>query len=541
MALQLVHIAVAALALVLLQRVYTYVRLRSSLPLPPGPPPLPLIGNVHQAPTSKSWLQFYTWGKEYGPLVYLNMLGQSVIILSTNQAAQDLLSRRGAHYSDRPRLVVAGEIATRGLHILLRPYDAQYKLHQRLQAPLLSPRAASSYRPIQDLESRQLLSDLLAGFDASGDHGVDFNRWFERTASSIIYCLVYGFRLKTGLEQELVNVKHVQVEANKSIRIGAHLVDSFPILNVLPAPLAPWKKQGEKVWQLERSLHLGNLERGLASPAWNFSKHMKASKEAQGMSDEELAFDLGVLTDAALDTTTMSLDWLIPAWVTQDRGWVSKAQKLLDGVVGRDRLPQFEDRADLVYIDAIVMEVLRWRPVVVGGVPHRTRTADEYMGYRIPADSVVIANHWAITRDVSVYGAAPDEFRPERWLVETGDPQDPEKIRLELKDMPATGFGFGRRACTGHHIARNTLFLTFARLLWAFEVEIAVDPKTHEKIPVDPMASTDAFSVRPAPFNAFFRPRGDWARWVIEAGGSTHGVDIGKILDQVAADRTFKS
>lgn len=40
-----------------------------------------------------------------------------------------------------------------------------------------------------------------------------------------------------------------------------------------------------------------------------------------------------------------------------------KAQAELDAVVGRDRLPTFEDRKNLPYIRAMVKEVLRWRPV----------------------------------------------------------------------------------------------------------------------------------------------------------------------------------
>jgi cytochrome P450 len=39
------------------------------------------------------------------------------------------------------------------------------------------------------------------------------------------------------------------------------------------------------------------------------------------------------------------------------------AQAELDQVVGRDRMPSFSDRANLPYIEAIVKEVLRWRPV----------------------------------------------------------------------------------------------------------------------------------------------------------------------------------
>ena len=41
-----------------------------------------------------------------------------------------------------------------------------------------------------------------------------------------------------------------------------------------------------------------------------------------------------------------------------------KAQAELDRVVGNDRLPNFNDRERLPYIDALVKETLRWNPVV---------------------------------------------------------------------------------------------------------------------------------------------------------------------------------
>lgn len=47
------------------------------------------------------------------------------------------------------------------------------------------------------------------------------------------------------------------------------------------------------------------------------------------------------------------------------------AQAQLDAVVGRDRLPTFNDRVQLPYIDAIVKEVIRWRPSGPIGLPRR--------------------------------------------------------------------------------------------------------------------------------------------------------------------------
>ena len=46
---------------------------------------------------------------------------------------------------------------------------------------------------------------------------------------------------------------------------------------------------------------------------------------------------------------------------------VRKAQAEIDAVVGQDRLPNFADRQNLPYINAIVLEVMRWHSVVPTG------------------------------------------------------------------------------------------------------------------------------------------------------------------------------
>jgi cytochrome P450 len=47
-----------------------------------------------------------------------------------------------------------------------------------------------------------------------------------------------------------------------------------------------------------------------------------------------------------------------------------KAQDELDLVIGRERLPTFEDRPMLPFIDAVCRETLRWHPVTpLGAFP----------------------------------------------------------------------------------------------------------------------------------------------------------------------------
>lgn len=45
-----------------------------------------------------------------------------------------------------------------------------------------------------------------------------------------------------------------------------------------------------------------------------------------------------------------------------------RAQKELDSVIGRERLPNHEDRGRLPYIEAMCKEILRWRLVTQLGM-----------------------------------------------------------------------------------------------------------------------------------------------------------------------------
>jgi cytochrome P450 len=71
-----------------------------------------------------------------------------------------------------------------------------------------------------------------------------------------------------------------------------------------------------------------------------------------------------------------------------------KAQEELDQVVGRERLPDLEDRKLLPYISALLKEDLRWYPVVPIAVPHSLIADDMYEGMELPEGSIVTPNIW---------------------------------------------------------------------------------------------------------------------------------------------------
>jgi cytochrome P450 len=69
------------------------------------------------------------------------------------------------------------------------------------------------------------------------------------------------------------------------------------------------------------------------------------------------------------------------------------AHEEIDRVVG-GRLPNFSDRENLPYINAIIKETLRWQPIGAMGLPHMTTQDDTYQGYHIPKGALLLPHIW---------------------------------------------------------------------------------------------------------------------------------------------------
>lgn len=69
--------------------------------------------------------------------------------------------------------------------------EDQGTVRQRMEASVLNSKASTSYRTIQDIESRRLLFDILTNKENTS--GLNPHEDFECTTTSTIYALVYGF------------------------------------------------------------------------------------------------------------------------------------------------------------------------------------------------------------------------------------------------------------------------------------------------------------------------------------------------------------
>ncbi|EJT98911.1 cytochrome P450 [Dacryopinax primogenitus] len=173
---------------------------------------------------------------------------------------------------------------------------------------------------------------------------------------------------------------------------------------------------------------------------------------------------------AGQETTAYALRVLVLA-LLHNPAVIKTAQAQLDSVCG-SRGPSFEHRERLPYIEAIVKETIRWRPVAPIGVFHSATEEVKFQGFVIPKGTLFLDNiwsaSWAQSRDPALF-PNPDTFEPARFLDAAGNlcPQTPDSNLL--------GFGRGRRVCPGRDFANAGLFIAAASMLWSFDFEWPVD------------------------------------------------------------------
>lgn len=170
-------------------------------------------------------------------------------------------------------------------------------------------------------------------------------------------------------------------------------------------------------------------------------------------------------------------------------------------------LPDFSTRTSLFpYTIATLQESARWRAVSAGGMSHALTQDLKYKDWILPKGASILANHWAIHMDEKEYGEKPEEFRPERFLVERDDKDDDDISKSKSFEVKGTwfaptrgnvSFGYGRRICSGVHVAERSLFIMTVLMVWTFDFRASPDGDWRR---VDTTAFNSGANSRPDPF-----------------------------------------
>ncbi|KAI0047423.1 cytochrome P450 [Auriscalpium vulgare] len=447
-------------------------RLRKSrnpcgLPYPPRPKPKFLVGNLGDIPRGNNeWLEYMRMSEELGAdIVYYQVLGKNILVLNSFQAANDLLDKRSAVFSDRPRLPLLKELKGWDWNLLVMSYHEGFATHRRLVQQSFQPSVVTKdHHPVMQREVLVLLRNLL-------EQPIDFVPHLKRMAGAIIMMVTYGYEVAPKDDKFVRLAEEIRDLGSKTPSLSA-LVDFMPALKYLPTwfPGASFHRLARHSTKLSTMMREApfqmvkeRLANGTAQPSL-VSSLLDRAVSGEDIDDALIKNCGGVVYSAGADTTASALTNAMLALMrypdVQER-----AHRELDQVIGRDRLPAFEDRSKLPYIGALLKEVLRWKVVTPLGVPHCTTQDEVYRGTFIPERTIVIANLHAMLHDKTIY-EDPDRFEPERHLLQEDD---------SASDSFRMSFGFGRRICPGRYFAEDSIWLALASILQVFQISKLVD------------------------------------------------------------------
>ncbi|PLB45030.1 flavonoid 3-hydroxylase [Aspergillus steynii IBT 23096] len=491
------YVVVGAIALYISKSLFG--RKRATAPLPPGPPGKLIIGNLRDLPPSGSheWLHWWKYKDLYGPISALNIFGQTLIIINDADAAITLFEKRSAVHSARPEFPMA-ELSGWDQALSLLQCTPLFRTHRKaLHRELGTTAAVARFNDIVDVEVRKFLLRVIQAPNQLMEH-------IRKETGAAILKIGYGYNVEPKGRDPLVDlVEKGMGEFCDVVVPHGWLVNLVPAFKHFPSwlPGGGFKKTAEEYKQSVarmRDLPYYFVKRQMAEKknAPSFVSSSLGKEHIEPGSEEEMVLKWSAVSLYAggADATVSSIACFFLAMALYP-AVQKRAQEEIDRVVGTSRLPGFQDRDNLPYINAMVQEILRWHPIAPVGFVHKSSEEDIYEGYRIPKGAIMIPNIWGFMHDPAIY-ADPMTFKPERFLSENG--HTPER------DPNLFAFGFGRRICPGKVLANADIYLTIAQAVASLRITNPV--KDGKEVPVTAEFLPGVIS-HPAPFEVAIRPR----------------------------------
>ncbi|XP_042257669.1 steroid 17-alpha-hydroxylase/17,20 lyase isoform X2 [Thunnus maccoyii] len=447
--------------------------------------------------SSHSWLTV-----RYGPLFALYLGPHYTVVVNNHQHAREVLLQRGKDFAGRPSMVTTNLLTRGGKDIAFSDYSPLWKSHRRLVHNSFTLFGEGTSR-LQDIVLSSVDS-LCAELLSSGGRGLDPSPAVTRAVTNVVCTLVFSATYRRG-DAELQEVIRYNDGIVQTIARGG-LVDIYPWMKVFPNESLSKLKECITVRDrlLTRKLeeHKASLSEGdprdlldalLKGQTGSGRGQRSSESEDEGITDDHVLMIAAEAFGAGVETTSTTLLWIL-AYLLHHPEVQERVQKELDEHVGGERAVCMSDRGQLPYLDCVINEGMRIRPVSPVLIPHTAMTDSSIGGHSVSRGTRVLVNMWSIHHDPQHWDK-PDLFSPDRFLDDQGQRVTPSCF------LP---FGAGPRVCIGESLARLELFLFLSSLLQRMSFRLpdgASPPNLQGRLGV---------VLQPLPYKVVVSPRSGW-------------------------------
>ncbi|PRQ17185.1 putative psoralen synthase [Rosa chinensis] len=375
--------------------------------LPPSPPRLPILGNLHQL-GKRPHRSLQQLAQHHGELIMLHFGSRPVLIVSSADAAREIMKTNDLIFSNKPKLTIIDRLLYEGKDVSTAPYGE-----------VAFGRKYSGGEGA--MKFKKLLGEfmeVLGGF-CVGDF-IPWLSWVSRFSGldarvEKVFKEFDGF-LDTVLEDHMVNL------STKGDICGIEGEDRKDFVDVL--------------LEVQKNNITGS------------------SIDRDGIKAVILDMFAG-----GTDTTSTVLEWAMTELIRHPRVMKRLQNEVMGIANGKQDITE-SDLDKMPYLKAVIKETLRlYPPIPLLSIRESTQDV-KVKGYDIAARTMVLVNAWTIGRDPSLWDE-PEEFQPDRFMNSSVD--------FKGQDFQLIPFGAGRRGCPGILFAITTNELVLANLVHKFE------------------------------------------------------------------------
>ncbi|KAK8575124.1 hypothetical protein V6N12_062800 [Hibiscus sabdariffa] len=430
--------------------------------LPPSPWKLPLIGHLHLFMSSLPHRRLMELSKRHGPVMHLKLGELSHVVVSSPEAAKQVMNTHDINFANRPYLLAAEIILYNFSDIAFSSYGGYWRqLRKICTLELFSKQRVQSFRSIREKEVSSLVRSILS------------NQGSKINLGEMLFNLSYNIALRAAFAGRCKPHQTFLSVLKKVTEVGAgfSIADLFPSIKFLPVITGMRAKLERLHRELDAMLE-SIIEEHRASNAnpkkrddeiddlvdvlLNLQDH--GDLEVPLTTDNIKAVILNILIDGT-ESSSLITEWAMSEMMKNPR-ILKKAQTEVRQVYDRIGNVNESNLDELKYLKLVVKETLRLHPPGPLLLPRENVEKCEINGYEIPAKTKVIVNAWAIGRDPKYWDEA-DRFNPERFINSSVDYKG-----TNFEFIP---FGAGRRICPGMSFGMVVIELSLAQLLYHFD------------------------------------------------------------------------
>ncbi|CAM0911731.1 unnamed protein product [Alopecurus aequalis] len=435
----------------------------------PGPRGFPVIGSMSlMTGLAHRKLALAASGDDRRRRLMAFSLGETRMVVTADpDMARDLLASPA--FADRPVKESAyGLMFHRAIGFA--PYGAYWRTLRRVASShLFSPRQVASSAVQRAAIARQMVDamKLVAGADGV----VEARRFVKRASLHNVMWSVFGRRYELEAKSEEATELRSLVDEGYDLLGQLNWSDHLPWLARFDlqktrsrcSALVPRVNRfvSRIIDEHRATLHGGDAD-------MDFTYVLLSLQGSDKLSDDDMIAVLWEMIFRGTDTVAVVIEWVLARLVMQ-QDVQARVHEELDRVVGPHKAVTESDAPSLVYLQAVIKEVLRLHPPGPLLSWARLATTDVHVGgFLVPAGTTAMVNMWAITHDPTVWTDAT-EFKPDRFFAGPSQHHAAAEFSITGSDLRLAPFGSGRRSCPGKSLAISTVGFWIATLLHEFE------------------------------------------------------------------------